>query len=384
MRIRNSKVLFPSSLSTTVPLSDPNLINRSPVVVQLNDAIAIANTTHHAASAASQAASSLDRYQPFGQTIPPIRKPSNGCDDDDDDDGDLSGIGESGAYRQHNKQGPLEEDDGRRQESGDLGEKGNSLFRKGSILGAAIAAHQVVQSSRSTSSTQDGRWCEGEKGIPLKKRRGGFENDGDDGNSKKMKAPKMKTKMNKKCSTTQNDNDNDKDWEEEEERPETKADHHHHVNNNNNNVGKKRAKGSAVMEGSRCSRVNGRGWRCCQQTLVGYSLCEHHLGKGRLRSMTSVRNRSSITSSSTTADKKKKKKKKVHDDEDGLLSEPLGASSFPEKRTKCVSDDDPLVNDEKKEVIVSKRRMKLGMVKARSISSLLGQTNTAVAHEDNN
>ena len=43
------------------------------------------------------------------------------------------------------------------------------------------------------------------------------------------------------------------------------------------------------MEGSRCSRVNGRGWRCCQQTLVGYSLCEHHLGKGRLRSMTNVR-----------------------------------------------------------------------------------------------
>ncbi|KAK7259549.1 hypothetical protein RIF29_25158 [Crotalaria pallida] len=377
MRIRNSKVLFPSSLST-VPLSDPNLISRSPVVVQLNDAIAMANTTHHA-SADSQAASSLDRYQPSDQTLPPIRKPSNGCDDDDP-----SGIGESGAYRQHNKQELLEEEDCRRHESAVLREKSNSHYRKGCSLGLEIGAHQVMLPS-SPSSTQDGRWCEGEKGIPLKKRRGGFENDGGDGNSKKMKAPKMKTKMNKKCSTIQNDNDNDKDWEEEEEkRRETKADHHHHVNNNNNNnVGKKRAKGSAVMEGSRCSRVNGRGWRCCQQTLVGYSLCEHHLGKGRLRSMTSVRNRSSITSSSTTADKKKKKKK-VHDDEDGLLSEPLGASSFPEKRTTCVSDDDPLVNDEKKEVIVRKRRMKLGMVKARSISSLLGQTNTAVTHEDNN
>uniref|UniRef100_A0ACD5YP12 Uncharacterized protein n=1 Tax=Avena sativa TaxID=4498 RepID=A0ACD5YP12_AVESA len=46
--------------------------------------------------------------------------------------------------------------------------------------------------------------------------------------------------------------------------------------------GAKRRRGPAVLlEGSRCSRVNGRGWRCSQPTLVGYSLCEHHLGKGR-------------------------------------------------------------------------------------------------------
>jgi hypothetical protein len=46
--------------------------------------------------------------------------------------------------------------------------------------------------------------------------------------------------------------------------------------------GSKRRRGPAVLlEGSRCSRVNGRGWRCSQPTLVGYSLCEHHLGKGR-------------------------------------------------------------------------------------------------------
>ncbi|WVZ82036.1 hypothetical protein U9M48_029348 [Paspalum notatum var. saurae] len=50
---------------------------------------------------------------------------------------------------------------------------------------------------------------------------------------------------------------------------------------------KKRRGGAApavLLEGSRCSRVNGRGWRCSQPTLVGYSLCEHHLGKGRMRS----------------------------------------------------------------------------------------------------
>ncbi|KAL5211463.1 hypothetical protein ABZP36_022310 [Zizania latifolia] len=54
--------------------------------------------------------------------------------------------------------------------------------------------------------------------------------------------------------------------------------------------GAKKRRGPAVlMEGSRCSRVNGRGWRCSQQTLVGYSLCEHHLGKGRMRSVTGGR-----------------------------------------------------------------------------------------------
>ncbi|GJN22432.1 hypothetical protein PR202_gb09992 [Eleusine coracana subsp. coracana] len=46
---------------------------------------------------------------------------------------------------------------------------------------------------------------------------------------------------------------------------------------------KKRRGPAVLLEGSRCSRVNGRGWRCSQPTLVGYSLCEHHLGKGRMR-----------------------------------------------------------------------------------------------------
>lgn len=51
--------------------------------------------------------------------------------------------------------------------------------------------------------------------------------------------------------------------------------------NNNNN---------SEVEGSQCRRRNGRGWRCSQRTLVGYSLCEHHLGKGRLRSINSNNN----------------------------------------------------------------------------------------------
>ncbi|PKU77902.1 uncharacterized protein LOC110096605 [Dendrobium catenatum] len=71
----------------------------------------------------------------------------------------------------------------------------------------------------------------------------------------------------------------------------------------------KRKKPAILMEGSRCSRVNGRGWRCSQPTLVGYSLCEHHLGKGRLRSMSSVKEAKLENSSpdivSTTKSKKK-------------------------------------------------------------------------------
>ncbi|CAA7057107.1 unnamed protein product [Microthlaspi erraticum] len=95
------------------------------------------------------------------------------------------------------------------------------------------------------------------------------------------------------------------------------------------NKGKKKSKKSgALEEGSRCSRVNGRGWRCCQQTLVGYSLCEHHLGKGRVRST----NKS-------------------------------GGGRRQKKAAAVVE--------------VKKKRVKLGMVKARSISSLLGQTSTS-------
>ncbi|XP_054803669.1 uncharacterized protein LOC129306899 [Prosopis cineraria] len=141
-------------------------------------------------------------------------------------------------------------------------------------------------------SNLDGKWCDGEKAIPPKKRRGRAGDcmntrECNNNNNKKMKT-RMKTKMNKKCTQ----NDDERHGGEEEERKEEEV-------NVNANTSKKRGRASVTMEGSRCSRVNGRGWRCCQQTLVGYSLCEHHLGKGRLRSITSVRSRS--VPSATTA-----------------------------------------------------------------------------------
>lgn len=130
---------------------------------------------------------------------------------------------------------------------------------------------------------------------------------------------------------------------------------------------KKSKRGSVIMEGSRCSRVNGRGWRCCQQTLVGYSLCEHHLGKGRLRSMTSVR--SSAMTNQIGANEKDEITAPLP-----ILQEKEEVKSLSSKNSNDFDDQD---DDEKKPLVrVTKKRMKLGAVKARSMSSLLGQTDT--------
>ncbi|KAH7656153.1 Growth-regulating factor protein [Dioscorea alata] len=111
---------------------------------------------------------------------------------------------------------------------------------------------------------------------------------------------------------------------------------------------KKRRSPAVLMEGSRCSRVNGRGWRCCQQTLVGYSLCEHHLGKGRLRSMSSVRGQLGSTKPIKT---------------NAQLPEDIITSS--NAMTAKNNGDEDGENQENK-------CKKIGIVKARSISSLLG------------
>lgn len=184
----------------------------------------------------------------------------------------------------------------------------------------------------------NGRWCEKEKTFPLKKRRGSFERSSDNEDEDDQVATTtvkplldekkaMKTKMNKKCTLlSQKQSKLGLDL-----------------------AGKKRLRGGALMEGSRCSRVNGRGWRCCQQTLVGYSLCEHHLGKGRLRSMNNVRNRSLAAATATS-------KNILIIDKDEKKPSP---SPFPPPPSSST--------------LASKKRMKLGVVKARSISSLLGQ-----------
>ncbi|KAF2289490.1 hypothetical protein GH714_036616 [Hevea brasiliensis] len=164
-------------------------------------------------------------------------------------------------------------------------------------------------------------------------------------------------------------NDTSEELEEDGDE-ETKGDDHR-----TSSSVKKRVRGGALSEGSRCSRVNGRGWRCCQQTLVGYSLCEHHLGKGRLRSMTSVRSRSMAETATNKGE-----------------SQPLSSPPMPlaGEETKGISLDDKVIGavheDEeviKKPLITTKKKQKLGMVKARSISSLLGQSNNAIELSEN-
>lgn len=97
MRIRKRQALFSSTSESLTPLhlSDPNLIIRSPVVVQLGD-----DTHAHTVPKHVSPASSLDRYQPSDQTLPLIGKLNNGCDYP-------SGIEESGTHKQHNKLDPL-------------------------------------------------------------------------------------------------------------------------------------------------------------------------------------------------------------------------------------------------------------------------------------
>ncbi|XP_058748436.1 uncharacterized protein LOC131621410 [Vicia villosa] len=331
MRIRKRQLPF--SLSP-VTFSDPNFINGSPEVVQLNDA-----TTTSPKHSCIQA---LDHPQPSVQPVPPIGKPINGCDDSLTDE------------RQHKKQ-PILVEDGR----GQVGEEGQKVNdnRKGSISSAPISTELFASSSPSCSSyKKDWRWKDGEKAFPLKKRRESFATNSnrntdnsnkDNNNTKKKMTMKMKNKMN----NNRYDNNGDSDEEEVVVIRETKQ---------------KKVRGGALMEGSRCSRVNGRGWRCCQPTLVGYSLCEHHLGKGRLRSMASVRKRSLVAA----------KNNNVQD---------MSISQSIEMKTKFDgADNDDDDDDERKPLVITKKRMKLGMVKARSMSSLLGQTNIDLAIAENN
>ncbi|CAA2979322.1 Hypothetical predicted protein [Olea europaea subsp. europaea] len=203
-----------------------------------------------------------------------------------------------------------------------------SFFRNARILVQEVDIKFLQPSS--SSDPADGRWREDDKIVPLKKRKGTLNRCA---SNETLTKARMKSKTNKKCL-------------------QEKADH-----DGNYCPNKKRA--NVILEGSRCSRVNGRGWRCCQPTLVGYALCEHHLGKGRLRSMTSVRKSSKsapmeVPSSTETT---------------RSMSSILCALDVEDSKGLEETEND----DEKKRVEFTKKRTKVGMVKARSISSLLGQ-----------
>lgn len=232
------------------------------------------------------------------------------------------------------------------------------------------------------------RWCEGERAFPPKKRRGlSFERSGgssssDNGSKTGTKITKAKTNSSKKSyassATTTRKNDDDDIDQVKDATKQTKTAQH-----NSNSNSSKKTRGGALMEGSRCSRVNGRGWRCCQQTLVGYSLCEHHLGKGRLRSMTSVRSRSLAKSSNPPPPPPPPPKPAIVHNNHGEITN-VSKRDDEDGGNNIVVEEVKIAKPLMTTTGNSKKRVKLGMVKARLISSLLGQTSGAIPMADLN
>ncbi|XP_031256536.1 uncharacterized protein LOC116114530 [Pistacia vera] len=398
MRIRKRQVPSPlSSLSPVPVVSDPHF-NRPPPVVQLHPHHSLAQP--HARKSYGYSQRSDHPNQPIGT----IGHNNNGLDDGDGSVAqthekiDSLVLLQGKDYERGKEQDGDGDGDGDEEEEDE--EKSCNDSRSKSILDAEIVLNGIAVSSSHLSSSHQvvGRWCEGEKAFPLKKRRGSFERRGNEETNAlilddekdnihkkmKMKTKVMKTKMNKKFGLDSHLNEQ----EDNKETTATKESSNAVVDDDTNNnissstttsANKKRARGGALMEGSRCSRVNGRGWRCCQQTLVGYSLCEHHLGKGRLRSMTSVRSRSlgntgnnesTLLLSSSSNASSSNSTAAVTSTSSSLTEEP----KKPNAATEVVEEE----KDEEKRPLMmttTKKRMKLGTVKARSISSLLGQTN---------
>ncbi|GAB4843775.1 hypothetical protein Ancab_013740 [Ancistrocladus abbreviatus] len=387
MRIRKRQVPLPLSLLSPVPISDPQLFSRSPV-------------------------------HPDSNQTPPV--------DHHDYDRPRLVIGaksDSGALQMKVKERvdfEAEEDIGR--ERTEKEKNNHDISKRSMLLGADDNNGGLLQPPQiSFSNEVVARWRYGDKTVPLKKRiRGSFESSMAMSSledpvkrceDKEEKISMTKCKINKKW-VQENGIDDDeehrkeKEEEEEEEGRERKDRTDHGVNNNNtatiqnNNTSssggstvstavggnKKSKRGSTIMEGSRCSRVNGRGWRCCQPTLVGYSLCEHHLGKGRLRSVTSMRNSRTLTSKKAEISLEQRVSPTCATNvslySHGKQQEVVRTDGSSGSGGGLDRDNNEDVDDvETKEPLMlnSKKRMKLGMVKARSLSSLLGRTNSTTS-----
>lgn len=245
--------------------------------------------------------------------------------------------------------------------------------------GVTMVSLPSSPSNRTKVTILEGRWCDGDKAIPLKKRKASFEMNG----MVVTGESKMKSKTNKKCPLAEDpgkadendyDDDDDNDYEEDDNSDSDNDNNKRKRKGKKSSIGarmkttKKKKKGGSLMEGSRCSRVNGRGWRCMQPTLVGYALCEHHLGKGRLRSMSSVRARSTKITSTLLS-----QLPPPPDQEKSCNAE------TPKQEESTIRDyDDDDDDDEKRPISAGngRKRTRIGMVKARSLSSLLCLPNT--------
>ncbi|CAN6465230.1 unnamed protein product [Victoria cruziana] len=118
--------------------------------------------------------------------------------------------------------------------------------------------------------SQDGRWHQEKSAFPLKKRKN-MEWASDGG---------------------EDERDNDAEY------------------GSDDNEYKQKGKKTKVEKKWRCTRMNGRGWRCSKPTLVGYSLCEHHLGKGRrIKTINTLAPQKQEDDNPEAANEKKNKKK---------------------------------------------------------------------------
>ncbi|XP_030484880.2 uncharacterized protein LOC115701270 [Cannabis sativa] len=433
MRIRKRQVPFPLSSLSPIPISDPliNLNQPPPVVVQLyhydpsrNDAVNLhpqGNPSREPYPATHFTPQPSDR--PVNHRLSPIgagniNRRTDGCDFSDADNRN----DHKDTMNNKKKEDRLE----LFLKDGEDNNKGDDISKGSTPSAEANSRFSFPESTISSTSPSQvvmktSYWCEGEKVFPLKKRKGSFlPGEEEDGNyhdyhhkeqhNKKIttnviKTVKAKTAQKKESNSSRKNDDisNQQQYDDDHHNQ-----HNHQLGSNNSGKSNKKGRGGALVEGSRCSRVNGRGWRCCQQTLVGYSLCEHHLGKGRLRSMTSVRSRSMLAKSSpssssaataiTTAqmgslhEVKQEKEPKLHRNVERMIRDSIIINEEDDDEDDDEDDYDDDDDDEdygehdfeknknknkKKPLrIANKKRVKLGMVKARSISSLLGQTNS--------
>ncbi|GFY99831.1 hypothetical protein Acr_13g0012310 [Actinidia rufa] len=142
-----------------------------------------------------------------------------------------------------------------------------TLFGNVCTLGRNKFNNHGVQTSTDNSissspSHEEGHWCEEDKVFPLKKRRTTF-------TSKVRVTSLMHKQQNERVSKTYDHKNGRGDRDDEPvEKHEAK---------------RRESKGEMMREAWRCSRRNGRGWRCHRQALEGHSMCQHHLSQARLR-----------------------------------------------------------------------------------------------------
>ncbi|KAF4402459.1 hypothetical protein G4B88_012244 [Cannabis sativa] len=293
MRIRKRQVPFPLSSLSPIPISDPliNLNQPPPVVVQLhhydpsrNDAVNLhpqGNPSREPYPATHFTPQPSDR--PVNHRLSPIgagniNRRTDGCDFSDADNRN----DHKDTMNNKKKEDRLELflKDGEDNKGDDISKgstpsaEANSRFSFPESTISSTSPSQVVMKTS--------YWCEGEKVFPLKKRRGSFlPGEEEDGNNyhdyhhkeqhnKKIttnviKTVKAKTAQKKESNSSRKNDDisNQQQYDDDHHNQ-----HNHQLGSNNSGKSNKKGRGGALVEGSRCSRVNGRGWRCCQQTLI--------------------------------------------------------------------------------------------------------------------